>query len=140
MATLKEQLELHEGIRKFPYQDTVGKWTIGVGRNLTDKGISDTTIAQMLDEDLIECIADLGSFSWFSSLDYIRQRVLIDMRFNLGSSGFRGFKNTLKAVGEGRYIDASNGMLASKWAKQTKTRAVRLAIMMRDGKDYDSQI
>ena len=35
-----EQLIRDEGLRLFPYTDTVGKLTIGVGRNLTDAGIS----------------------------------------------------------------------------------------------------
>ena len=37
IAILKE----HEGRRLKPYTDTVGKLTIGYGRNLTDVGISD---------------------------------------------------------------------------------------------------
>ena len=35
-----DQLRRDEGVRFKPYQDTVGKWTIGVGRNLSDKGIN----------------------------------------------------------------------------------------------------
>ena len=137
MPTLKDQLILHEKLVLKPYQDTVGKWTIGVGRNISDRGISKETAMQMLDEDIHECQLDLATFPWFNQLDPIRKKVLLDMRFNLGPSRFRGFKNTLKAVAEGRYEDASKGMLNSLWAKQTKSRAIRLAKMMRDGKDYN---
>ena len=38
---LAEQLKVHEGLRLKPYKDTVGKWTIGIGRNLEDKGITE---------------------------------------------------------------------------------------------------
>jgi lysozyme len=55
------------------------------------------------------------------------------MRFNLGPTRFRGFKNMLKAVKDSRFVDASNAMLNSKWAKQVKGRAKRLAKMMSDG-------
>ena len=33
-ARLIEQLRLHEGERKKPYRDTVGKLTIGIGRKI----------------------------------------------------------------------------------------------------------
>lgn len=138
MPTIKDQLILHEDLRLKPYVDTVGKMTIGVGRNLDDKGISNLTAMQMLDEDIKECVDDLRGFVWWLNLDDIRKRVLIDMRFNLGPAGFRKFKNTLKAVSEGRYSDAADGMLNSLWAKQVKSRAIRLANMMRTGRDYAS--
>lgn len=136
MPTLKDQLILHESERLKPYTDTVGKLTIGVGRNLTDKGISHTTSMQMLDEDIAECEKDLKTFPWFPTLDPIRQRVLLDMRFNLGVRGFRTFRTVLLAVAAGDYGAASQSMLGSLWARQTKTRATRLAEMMRTGVDY----
>lgn len=132
---LRAQLMLHEGLRRFPYVDTVGKLTIGVGRNITDVGISEDEAMYLLDNDIDECIQDLATFTWFPDLDSIRQRVLIDMRFNLGPSRFRGFRNTLAAVARGDYRAASNGMLRSLWAQQVKGRAVRLAAMMREGRE-----
>lgn len=130
---LIELLILHEGLKLKVYKDTLGIETIGVGRNLRDKGISIVTAMQMLNEDLDECIADLATFEWWDEVDPVRQMVLIDMRFNLGPSRFRGFKNTLKCVADGRYSDAAKSMLASKWAKQVKSRAIRLARMMETG-------
>lgn len=136
MPTLKDQLILHERECLYPYSDTVGKLTIGVGRNLSDKGISHTTAMQMLDEDILECEKDLSTFPWFSKLDPIRKRVLLDMRFNLGSKGFHSFKSVIASVERGDYVGASAGMLDSRWARQTKTRALRLSQMMSSGRDY----
>src|SRR5688572_26548191 len=93
---LVDQLLLHEGLRLKPYPDTKGKITIGVGRNLSDKGITHSEAMLLLDHDLDECITDLASFPWFAGLDPVRQRVLIDMRLNLGPTGFRSFKRTLR--------------------------------------------
>lgn len=132
---LRQQLIDHEGLKLHVYVDTVGKRTVGVGRNLDDKGISKTEALYLLENDIQECIADLASFPWFEGLDPVRQRAVIDMRFNLGPHRLRGFTNTLRAIGEQRYGDAADGMLASKWAMQTKRRAVRLAAMMRTGVD-----
>ena len=49
---LIEQLRLHEGVEHKPYVDTVGKTTIGVGRNLDDVGLTDDEIDYLLDNDI----------------------------------------------------------------------------------------
>lgn len=133
---LLKQLKLHEGRKRFPYEDTVGKITIGVGRNLTDRGLSDDEIDYLLNNDVDECVADLATFPWFATLDSIRQRVMVDMRFNLGPSRFRGFRRMLTAIAEKDYAKAAHSMQNSLWARQVKTRAVRLVQMMRSGEDY----
>jgi lysozyme len=132
---LKLQLMRHEGIRLKPYQDTVGKWTIGVGRNISDKGITHDEAQFLLENDVDECIRDCQSFPWFRDLDAVRQRVIVDMAFNLGIAGLRRFRQTLASVERGAYDDAAAGMLRSLWARQVKGRAVRLAEMMRTGRD-----
>jgi lysozyme len=133
---LRKQLHLHEGRRLKPYRDTVGKLTIGVGRNLTDRGISpaesDVLLANDIDEHMRELLL---AAPWIAELDEVRQRVLVDMAFNLGVPGLLKFKSTLAAIKDGRYDDAAKGMLKSLWAKQVKGRATRLAEMMRSGID-----
>lgn len=91
---------------------------------------------QMLNEDINECLEDLSTFRWFDHLDPIRQRVMVDMRFNLGPSRFRGFKNMLAAMDKGEYAKAAAEMLNSDWAKDVKSRAMRLVLMMSSGEDY----
>ena len=132
--TLKEQLLLHEGIRLKPYRDTVGKWTIGAGRNLSDKGITKVEAFIMLDTDIADATADCRRYlEFFDTLDEVRQRILIDMCFNMGIHGLLGFKATLAAIKQGRYEDAADHMLNSKWAEQVGRRAHRLAAWMRSG-------
>ncbi len=41
----------HEGVRTHPYVDTVGKLTIGVGRNLTDRGLGVDEINLLFETD-----------------------------------------------------------------------------------------
>lgn len=136
MDALLTQITLHEGLRLKPYRCTAGKLTIGVGRNLDDRGITREEAMFLLHNDLKECIKDaeliLGSEVW-ENLTEVRRRVVVDMRFNLGPAGLRSFKNTLQAVREGRYEDAAKGMLNSKWASQVGRRATRLAQMMKAG-------
>lgn len=130
---LRAQLVLHEGLRLRPYLDSVGKMTIGVGRNLDDRGITRDEAMTLLEHDIREAIEDLETFPSFAALDPIRQRVLVDMRFNLGPSRFRGFKRTLAAVAAGDYVTAASQMRASLWYRQVKARGVRLANMMETG-------
>jgi lysozyme len=136
-ARLLEQLERHEGLRLKPYRDTVGKLTIGVGRNLTDVGLSESEARFLLRTDVTRVKADLDThLPWWRGLDDVRARVLADMAFNLGIAGLVGFRDTLAAVRAGRWADAAAGMRASKWAGQVKGRAERLASMMQTGDDH----
>lgn len=125
-------LKLDEGLRLKPYRDSVGKLTLGIGRNLDDVGISEAEAEYLLGNDIDRTIADLNRLlPWWQGLDDTRRRVLLNMGFNLGVPGLLKFKNTLQAVQDGRYQDAAKGMLASKWARQVGDRAKRLAEMMR---------
>ena len=131
---LRQQLIVHEGLRTHAYVDTVGKLTIGVGRNLTDKGITRVEALYLLDHDIDHAIQDLeAAFPWVVSLDPVRQAVLVDMSFNLGITKLKGFVNTMKAVEQGRWQDAASGMRNSLWARQVGYRATKLARMMVTG-------
>ena len=115
---LVDQLVDHEGLRRYAYVDTVGKITIGVGRNLTDKGITDTEALYLLDHDLNETITDLTGFAWFPVLDAGRQRALADLRFQVGPVGFRGFRQMIHALAVKNYAQAALELRRSRWATQ----------------------
>ena len=131
---LAARLNDSEGRRSKLYKDTVGKWTIGVGRNLSDKGLSEDEIDYLLSNDIRDALLDLDrKFPWWRDLDPVRQLVLADMSFNLGINKLSGFVNTMRYIKAGDYKNASQGMLNSLWARQVKGRAVELAEMMRTG-------
>lgn len=137
ISKLKDQLARHEGVRHKVYKDTVGKLTIGIGRNLTDVGLSHAEIDLLFDNDIERTIAgvrQVPAFIWLEG-DDVRQRVLINMAFNLGLGGLLGFKETLLAIERGDYGAAADRMLLSKWADQVGSRAHELATMMRSGLD-----
>ncbi len=139
---LLQEVRRDEGVRNTPYRDTVGVWTVGVGHNMEAKPLptlwkfplSDDQIDRLLAGDLADVFDDLDrNLPWWRKLTYARQRVIVNMCFNLGVPGLLGFVNTLKNIQAGNYIQASTGMLTSKWARQVHGRANRLAEMMRDG-------
>ena len=143
-----EQLIMHEGLRLQAYDDATGHLikagsklqghpTIGVGRNLSARGISQMEAMILLKEDIFECTRDLRkTYPWFTDLSDVRQRVLIDMAFNLGMKGLGGFKMTLRLIEEGKYERAAEHMMKSKWAGQVGKRAQRLCHMMRFDRDF----
>lgn len=129
---LVTQLTIDEGLRLRPYLDTVGKRTIGIGRNLDDVGISQDEAAYMLKNDIARVESQLDkALSWWRTMSDDRQQVLANMCFNMGITTLLTFKNTLAAMQSGRYSDAANGMLSSVWARQVGARAVRLSDVMR---------
>jgi lysozyme len=131
---LEKMLELHEGKETKPYVDTVGKVTIGIGRNLTDRGLSEDEIQYLFRNDIRIATQELEwAFPWVRRLDEVRKAVLIDMSFNMGMPVLKTFKNTLAAVETAQYEKASKLMLQSKWATQVGNRAKRLSKMMQSG-------
>lgn len=133
-SRLAKQLELDEGKRSKMYLDTVGKWTGGVGRNLSDRAFSEDEIQLMLANDIALATKDARSLvPGLDNLDDVRQEVLVNMAFNLGYARLSGFKRFLAAVNTSEFAQASLEMLDSKWAQQVDERAVRLSKAMRFG-------
>lgn len=131
---LASMLVEHEGLRLKPYRCTAGKLTIGVGRNLDDRGITPDEALYLLRNDIELSRKELvGAFPWFAKLDDVRQAVLIDMHVNMGLATLSKFVVTLGLIKSGRYDEAASEMLNSAWSRQVGRRARRLAAMMRSG-------
>ena len=131
LEKLKDQLIAHEALRLKPYRCTEGVLTIGVGRSLDTKGISKEEAFYLLDNDITECVTDLSSlFYEFNNFPESIQHVLIDMRFNLGSTGFRKFKKMIKAVKARDIPEMIAQMKDSGWYGQVKSRADNLIRMV----------
>jgi lysozyme len=131
---LKADIKRHEGVRLKPYTDTVGKVTIGVGRNLTDVGISESEAETMLANDLERAVKAARAVVYsYEKLGEVRQEALVNMAFNLGRQGLAGFRKAIMALGEEDFARASDEFLDSKWASQVGPRAQELAQRIRTG-------
>jgi lysozyme len=142
LDALYSDLRRDEGVRLRPYVDSVGKVTIGCGRNLSDVGISDAEVTFLLHNDVSAAISDLDrNAPWWRTLSKNRQRALANMCFNMGWPRLSGFQKMLTALREGRWDDAAQESLDSRWADQTDgkidgkdgQRAQRIAEMIRHG-------
>lgn len=130
----KAQLKVDEGVRLKPYKDTVGKLTIGCGRNLDDVGISYAEVDFLLENDLnMADVTTRALFPSFDSLSENRKAVLLNLAFNLGQNRLAQFKKLRKAVAEGDFVMAAVEMGNSQWASQVGARADRLIKIMEEG-------
>lgn len=131
---LRDQLVRHEGIRLRVYKDTLGIETIGIGRNLRDRGITSAEALYLLDNDIDACLADCLTFPWFANLDAVRSRAVLDLRFNLGPTRLRTFKKFLGAMSAYDYETAADELEDSQWALQVQpTRVATIVDQIRDG-------
>tara|TARA_Y100000114_G_scaffold101748_1_gene94924 strand:+ start:816 stop:1238 length:423 start_codon:yes stop_codon:yes gene_type:complete len=128
---LKDQLILHEGLELKSYKCSAGYITLGVGRNVEELGITEDEARYLLDNDILRVSRELDdNIPWWRDLSEVRQRVLLDLCFNLGISRFLQFEKTLAAAKQGRYEDCAEEMMDSRWARQVGTRATRLSEAM----------
>lgn len=163
---MQAQLILHEGLRLEPYVDTEMNWTIGVGYNITGRGwvFFEQAVGRKVasrdgmtekvritkDEALLVLRADIVRidkaipkyFPAYVQLDEVRQRVCLDLAFNMGHAAL-SFKNTMAAITARDWSKASRNLWLSKWAGQVGDgpgkhwdRADRLTQMLLTGVDY----
>lgn len=142
---LPAAIEAEEGRRLHAYPDPLTgaePWTIGVGHTGPEvhEGLTWTdqqaTAALKADIDRA-CRALDRALPWWRSLCDARQDVLAQMTFQIGIEGLLAFKHTLPAIKAHDYATAAHGMRLSLWARQTPSRAERLAKIMESG-EYPS--
>ena len=133
-ARMVELLTRHEGIRRFPYKDSVGKLTIGIGFNLDDTGLFPEEMTFILENRIDKLVqACTAVVPGYRALCQVRQMVVVDMAYNLGLDGLLKFRKMMAALVAKDYEEAAFQMLDSKWADQVGGRATRLSDMMRSG-------
>ena len=152
---LMQKLVAHEGLRLQVYEDSLGIATIGIGRNLEDRGITPEELAWMdipnmaivhtmgiteadamyLAQNDVQIVEEelLRSHPCVENLDAVRQLVLVDMAFNMGVPRLGKFKKMWAAIHENNFDEAAKEMLDSRWANQVKSRSTKLAHAMHTG-------
>ncbi len=152
---LIEKLIQHEGLRLEVYEDSLGIATIGIGRNLEDRGITPEELewmdipnmaivhtmgiteadAMYLAQNDVQIVEEelLRSHPCVENLDAVRQLVLVDMAFNMGVPRLSKFKKMWAAIHENNFDEAAKEMLDSRWANQVKSRSTKLAHAMHTG-------
>lgn len=141
---LREQLKKHEGVRKFVYDDATGKTiaegsfvrgkpTIGVGRNLVDRGLSDDEIDYLLDSDINDALADASKLAFFSQLDPVRKAAVTELVFNLGLTRMKKFVKFIDFMQQERFFHAGEELRDSLWYRQVKGRGDTIIKQIQSG-------
>lgn len=130
---LRKFLEQQEGYRRFPYVDSCSQLTIGIGRNLSQVGLSASEVELLFAHDVESAERELEKYGWWPSIEGRQRRfALLSMMFNLGAVRFATFKRMIAALDRLDYDEAADQMLDSLWARQVGSRAETLASMMRE--------
>ena len=134
ISRLKERIKRFEGLRLKPYYDTEGYLTIGYGRNLELKGITEREAEFLLDQDIRDAYLDfIREFPPKAKLNLTEEgeEVIAEMIFNMGIKKVLGFRKMIRAIEEGDPEKAAYEMLDSRWHRQVGARAEELAEIMR---------
>lgn len=123
------QLVQDEGYKQCIYDDSRGFKTIGFGHLMlpTDnfKCISPKQAVQLLMQDYAKAEASVDSIYYWASGEV--RLVLINMTYQMGTTGVSRFKKSLECMQDEEYTCAAVELLDSRWAAQTPSRASRLA-------------
>jgi GH24 family phage-related lysozyme (muramidase) len=131
---LKARIEGEEGRKYKAYVDSLGVLTIGIGRNIKDKGLNDQEIDLMFNNDIDDVEKDLREkLPWVFNLDEVRLSVFYDLCFNLGINRLLEFSHMLAFAEAGDYNTAADELHHSLWDSQVGHRAVVLETMLRTG-------
>jgi lysozyme len=133
MQKMVDELKRDEGFRGCVYKCTAGKMTVGYGHNLESNAIPEGIAEKLLNSDIGDCLAACERFDWFYGLSDARQRVIVNMVFNIGANGVERFQKMIAAIEEESYEEAAYQMVNSRWYNQVGARAERLCEMMREG-------
>ncbi len=121
---LIDVIKKHEGFSSHAYEDSLGYLTIGYGRcvdkKIRTKGLTVKEAEFLLFNDIMEREELAKQFNFFNDLDKVRKEVIIEMIFNIGYNGFKGFVNTIKLIEKKKYVEASKELLNSEWARKVK--------------------
>ena len=133
---LLEQLKDFEGLELKAYQCTAGKTTIGLGRNLDDYGITEEEAYYLAKNNINELEDELDrAIPWWRQLDDARQRALINLSYNVGTTTLLKFKKTLQYLEDGSYEEAAKEVLDSRWADQVCRRAIFISNVFLTGEE-----
>jgi len=121
---LIERICENEGFRSKPYQCSEGVWTIGHGITYLTEEESRRIVADRIAE---KHLGLGGTLDWYDGLPPEVQGVILEMTFQMGTSGMLKFKKMIKAMVDKQWGLASEEMKDSKWYRQTPGRCERLA-------------
>ena len=121
LNNLKEMIIKHEGHEARVYKCPNGFDTIGYGFAIKDLFMDKEIADLILDKHIRAILANIEANDdwdqWFWDKPQGVKEVLVNMIYQMGFSGVRKFKKTIKYIREDKLLLAGEEMLDSKWAR-----------------------
>lgn len=143
ITNIYDQLIRDEALRLKPYRDNSsqlgfeskpGKLTIGIGRNLDDRGLTEEESIYLCHNDVADVTRRIRiALPWTDTLDLVRFGVLLNMGFNMGVPELLAFRQMLGWLQRKDYPRAAAEMADSAWYHEVGDRAKRLVQQMITG-------
>lgn len=143
MKIVAERVKEHEGFKLKPYYlkytDATGKeinedfLTGGYGRKMKKGEVAPVTKEgweALFQQDFNKAFNSAKKLIDINNIDPIAMGIVTEMVYQMGAEGVSKFDKTLKYINKRQYKEASKEMMDSKWAIQTKDRAVMLSNLM----------
>ena len=118
-------IKRHEGFRRYAYECSEGRLTIGFGTMIEPGGHGiPEYIAELLLLDYLSTLRSrFEALDWFKALDPGRQNAVLEMGYQLGYDGVLGFRKMIRAIKASDWDAVLAEALDSRWARQTPARA-----------------
>lgn len=136
MELLIESIKRHEGFRDRIYLDSEGKPTCGWGHYLyVGSKVPLAACEEFFKQDIADAVSSFQTIQPYlrRQLNPTRARVITEMIFNMNIQKVLQFRKMWEAIEIRDFETAAKEMMDSKWAEQTKGRAIELAEIMRKG-------
>jgi len=142
IKTLREQLEIDEGVKYDIYNDHLGYPTFGIGHLVIKSdpengqkvgtSVSRERVQEAFETDVLSVIKDCDKlYNDFDELPEEVQQIIANMMFNMGRTRLSKFRGMKRGVDARDWDAAADEMVDSAWYRQVTNRADRLVQRMR---------
>lgn len=156
---MQRQIAFHEGQKNYPYKDSLGLWTIGVGHligrgndeDLANSGYSqysranpmpDSEVTELFQEDLTDHKAIAEGYDFYDDMNEKGKRAIIDLTFNMGDflnkrneNGTYMWANLREQLANSDWDAAADNLASATYGRQVGQRAITVTDMLRQAGD-----
>jgi GH24 family phage-related lysozyme (muramidase) len=152
---MQRQIAFHEGQKNYPYKDSLGLWTIGIGHligsgsdeDLENSGYSqysrvnpmpDSDVTELFQEDLTDHKAIAEGYDFYDDMNEKGKRAIIDLTFNMGDflnkrneNGTYMWANLREQLANSDWDAAADNLASATYGRQVGQRAITVTDMLR---------
>jgi GH24 family phage-related lysozyme (muramidase)/LysM repeat protein len=158
-TVVQRQIAHHEGKKNYPYKDSRGLWTVGIGHLIgdgTDAALAaseyseysesnpmpDAEVTELFEEDLEDHKAIAEGYDFYEGMSKKGKRAIIDLTFNMGdfynkknANGDYVWQNLRTQLDAGDWDAAADNLASAAYARQVGQRATTVTDLLRQAGD-----